>query len=439
MSRILVLGYELPGLADGVVEARSYRTWQFVEPLLACGHQVCLIASYPKNQQDIPQDVYPSLSYHRMNLMEFNWLKRVNAISEKFEPDAILSIMLNNGLRATRLANKKPLWIDLYGDRVSEGQVASHTRKSNRGVKILFEYLEIILRNADVYSTCSTPQKFEAVGQLGMAGRLDRDTIGYDFVHAILPGAPAKPREIRDTIKLRGEAIPEDAFVVLWCGGYNVWTDVQTLFWGLNDAMERDPRIHYISAGAGVSMQNNTSYERLLDLINKSPNKHRFHMLGWQPSSVIPGLYQQADVGVNLDASHYETMLGTRTRLVEMMHNGLPVITTLGCELSYIVERQELGLTFQIGDAKMFANQIRALAKDRSLQKKLGQRAWDYTRNELSFECTTQPFLAWAREPAFAPDRRKRKNGFKLREIEFHLRTILRSILWRFWALERGE
>lgn len=439
MSRILVLGYELPGLADGAVEARSYRTWQFVEPLLACGHQVCLIASYQENQLDVAHDVHPSLTYHRVNLMEFNWLKRVNSVSERFQPDATLCIMLNNGLRGTRLANKKPLWIDLYGDRVSEGQVSSHTRKSNRGIKILFQYLDIILRQADAYSTCSTPQKFEVVGQLGMVERLNRETIGYDFVHAILPGAPSQPREIRETIQVRGEKVPEDAFIVLWCGGYNVWTDVQTLFWGLNDAMERDPRIHYVSAGAAVSMQNNNSYERLLDLINRSPNKHRFHMLGWQPSSVIPGLYQQADVGVNLDASHYETMLGTRTRLVEMMHHGLPVITTLGCELSYIVKNQELGLTFRIGDAKAFANQIRALAKDQSLQQKLAQRASDYTRHELSFEQTTQSFLEWASEPSFAPDRRKKKAGFHIRDLEFNLRAILRSILWKVWALERGE
>lgn len=439
MSRILVLGYELPGLADGAVEARSYRTWQFVEPLLACGHEVCLIASYKKNQLHVPHQMHPLLTYHRLNLMEFNWQKHVNAASEAFQPDATLSIMLNNGLRATRLASKKPLWIDLYGDRVSEGQVSSHTRRSNRGIKILFEYLDIILRHADVYSTCSTPQKFEVVGQLGMVERLNRETIGYDFVHAILPGAPSQPRAIGDTIQLRGEKIPEDAFIVLWCGGYNVWTDVQTLFWGLNDAMERDPRIHYVSAGAAVSMQNNTSYDRLLELINRSPNKHRFHMLGWQPSSVIPGLYHQADVGVNLDASHYETMLGTRTRLVEMMHHGLPVITTLGCELSYIVKNQELGLTFRIGDAKMFSNQIRELARDDSMQKKLAKRARDYTRHELSFEQTTQAFLEWAREPNFAPDRGRKRNRFLLEDLEFNLRATLRSILWKFLALERGE
>ncbi|HEX2990154.1 MAG TPA: hypothetical protein VHO49_05710, partial [Anaerolineales bacterium] len=159
------------------------------------------------------------------------------------------------------------------------------------------EYLKLILRHADKYSTCSTPQKFALVGQLSMASRLNRHTMGYEFAHAILPCAPSDHSRLSPKLVLRGEQVPEDAFVVLWCGGYNVWTDVETLFQALNQAMEKDPRIHYVSAGAGVRLMNNNSYERFLEMISHSPHRDRFHMLGWQPSSVVPGLYPQADVG----------------------------------------------------------------------------------------------------------------------------------------------
>ena len=439
MSRILVLGYELPNMAEGAVEARSYRTWQFVEPLLNDKHDVCLIASYRGNHLNVPHNLGSLLTYHRLNLGQFNWLKRANAICDDFRPDATLGIMLNNGLRATRLARKQPLWIDLYGDRVMEGQVSSHARKSNRGLKILFEYLDILLREADVYSTCSTPQKFALVGQLGMASRLNRHTLGYEFVHPILPGAPSSRTDGTPELTVRGNLVPADAFIVLWCGGYNVWTDVDTLFQALTHAMDQDPRIHYVSAGEGVRLVNNNSYERFLDMIASSPHKDRFHMLGWQPSSVVPGLYQQADVGVNLDAFHYETELGTRTRLVEMMHHGLPVLTTRGCELSYIVENQNLGFTFEIGAAETFADQILSLAKDKELQKKLAKQAETYTRQELSFQKTTEPFLEWVKDPRFAPDKSIRKSKFDIRELEYNLRAWVRSLLWKIWALESGE
>lgn len=439
MSRILVLGYELPSMAEGAVEARSYRTWQFVEPLLAGGHEVCLIASQNNNQRNVSHTLSPSLAYHRLNLRGFNWLKQVNEVSSEFNPDAALAIMFNNGLRATRLSRRQPLWIDLYGDRVAEGQVSAHVRQNSRGIKILFEYLDIILRNADIYSTCSTPQKFELVGQLSMASRLNRHTMGYDFVHAILPGVPSQSEKAGDTIKVRGELVPENAFVVLWCGGYNVWTDVETLFQAVSESMDKNPHIHYVSAGAGVRMTNNTSYERLLEMVARSPYCERFHMLGWQPSSVIPGLYRQADVGVNLDAFHYETLIGTRTRLVEMMHHGLPVLTTIGCELSQIVRDKGLGLTFEIGDAAAFSSQILSLAGDPSLQRQLASQAHAYTNSQLSFQKTTEPFLDWVQAPKYAPDRTGGKTKLDMEEIKNNLRAAMRSLLWRIWALESGE
>ena len=439
MSRILVMGHELPGMAEGTIEARSYRTWQFAEPLLENGHEVCLIASHQENQRNVAHSLRNSLVYHRLNLSERNWLGKANMISTEFKPDAVLAVMFNNGLRATRLAHKRPLWIDLYGDRVTENQIAAHTRGSNRGLEISLEYLKLISQQADKYSTCSTPQKFALVGQLGMASRLNRHTMGYEFVHAILPGAPSKHEEISPEMVVRGRTVPQDAFIVLWAGGYNVWTDVDTLFQALDQAMGKDPRIHYVSAGAGVKLTNNNSYERFLEMIATSQYRDRFHLLGWQPSTVVPGLYQQANVGVNLDAFHYETLLGTRTRLVEMMHYGLPVITTLGCELSYIIENQGLGLTFPIGDANTFSNHILTLANDKTLQQKLADQAAKYTNHQLSFQATTQPFQEWAKNPALAPDRPEKRSRLDFEEFANSLRTRARSLLWKFWALERGE
>jgi glycosyltransferase involved in cell wall biosynthesis len=433
------MGYELPALSESTIEARSYRTWQFVQPLLENGHDLCFIASTSTRQMKVLHPFGSSFVYHRLNLRQGGWLSQLNSITSDFKPDATLAVMFNNGLRATRLKHKKPLWIDIYGDRITENQIAAHTSGSDRGIQISYEYLNLILRHGDKYSTCSTPQKFAMVGQLSTAYRLNRHTMGYEFVHAILPGAPSDHSKVSPKLVLRGKQVPNDAFVVLWCGGYNVWTDVDTLFQALHQAMEKDSRIHFVSAGAGVQLTNNNSYERFLEMISRSPHRDRFHMLGWQPSSVVPGLYPQADVGINLDAFHYETQLGTRTRLVEMMHYGLPVITTLGCELSYVVEKQGLGLTFPIGDAKTFENHILTLAKNKSLQQKLAAQAQSYTNHQLSFQNTTHPFLEWARKPFFAPDRDRMHSRFSTRDVEHRLRTAMRSLLWRIWALETGE
>jgi glycosyltransferase involved in cell wall biosynthesis len=398
-----------------------------------------LIVSHADHQFNLTHDLGPSLHYHRLSFDKTDWLARANALCEEFKPDGTLAVMFNSGLRTTRLKRRQPLWIDLYGDRLIENQLALYMRGNDRGFRTTLQYQNIVLQGGDAYSVCSTPQKFALVGQLSMAGRLNRHTLGYDFAHVVLPGAPSKQEEGGDGLKLRGEVFSNDSFVVLWCGGYNVWTDVDTLFQAVSQAMDRDPRVVYVSAGAAVRLAQNTSYDRLLKMIAVSPHRDRFHMLGWQPSKILPGLYRQADVGINLDAFHYETLLGTRTRLVEMMHYGLPVITTLGCELSYIVENQGLGLTFPIGDENMFRDHILALANNGARQKMLSEQVLRYTSQELSFKNTTRPMREWAHRPYFAPDRFNNKPRFDIRDAEFFLRSVARSILWKVWALERGE
>lgn len=439
MSRILIIGYELPIMAEGAIEARSYRTWQFVQPLLADAHQVCLVASSPTNQFNLPHPLGSALSYHRVNLQVRGWPDRIKKLHDQFMPDAILAVTFSSCLRATRLATNRPVWMDIYGDKLAEIQVAECARDNSRGRRTMFWFLQVVLREGDVYSTCSTPQKHALVGQLGMISRLNRRTMGYEFVYPILPGAPSNLEDPGGKPALRGSLVAKDSFIVLWSGGYNVWTDVKTLFEALNQAMSRDSRVLFVSVGGGVKLALNDAYERFLAMVETSLHRGRFHMLGWRPANEIPDLYRDADIGISLDTSHYETLLGTRTRLVEMLCYGLPVITSVGCELSTIIRDEALGLTFPIGDAEALSDRILNLAANPTARQKMAERARLYASQQLSFAETTRPFREWAQHPCHAPDRARNRTRHDLREIGYFLRYVLRRVLWRMWALERGD
>lgn len=439
MSRMMVVGYELPDLAEGAIEARSYRTWQFVEPLLDDGHEVCLIVSHEIDAAAVSHALSPCLTYHRLDMRRLGWPKRLRQLHNRFDPDGLLAVMFNNCLRVTRLSTDRPIWMDVYGDRLAEAQVAEYTQGSSRGRRNTFRYLRMILSQGDVYSTCGTPQKHALVGQLAMAARLNRHTLGYEFVHPILPGAPRRLAAEGEGLSLRDDLVRADGFVVLWCGGYNVWTDVDVLFQALDAAMSAEPRVEFVSVGGKSGHAENDAYDRLLGMIDGSAHRQRYHMLGWRPVSEVPIYYRGADVGISLDAFHYETLLGTRTRLVEMMGYGLPVITTLGCELSDIIRDQELGLTFSIGDADGLCEQILRLAGSPARTQALAERAQRYAAEELSFAETTRQFREWAVQPYHAPDLDPNRRRWDPREVEYYLRSVIRGWLWHFGALERGE
>jgi len=266
---------------------------------------------------------------------------------------------------------------------------------------------------------------------------LNHRTFGYEFAEVIMPGAlppPAQPSSRSSGNPLSSMGIKPGDFVVLWCGGYNTWTDVETLFSGLEKAMRQNEHIHFVSLGASTYSQPADMYSRLLELTSGSIFKSRYHMLGWRPWCEIADYYQVCDVGLNIDALHYETIYGTRTRLLEMMANNLPVITTLGSEISYYLSSQQACLGFPVGNPEALANAVIRLAADPALVEGMRIKAAELCIGELSYESTTAPLRAWARAPFHSPDKCE-GNESTLRSIEYKGRSIVRGALWKLAGL----
>jgi glycosyltransferase involved in cell wall biosynthesis len=337
--------------------------------------------------------------------------------------------------------------MEIYGDMLTIMQAFYHRMQSDRGLETQIAFLRQVLRKGDIFSGCGRAQCHMLVGELAMAGRLNRWTFGYEFTRIILPGSPpapgaaaggslsAAPRPERHFLAQHG--IGDGDFVVLWCGGYNTWTDVDTLFGGLEAAMQNNPQLHYVSVGANTYSAPDNVYERLTRLVANSPFAHRYHLLGWRPWSEMASFYRESDVGINIDALHYETIFGTRTRLVEMIAAGLPVVTSLGAELSYLLRDAGAALAFSVGDAQGLGQALAQLAGDDQLVQRMARAALHYARNDLSFATTTQPLAEWVAAPAVAPDRQPLSASARLRYGEYRARSVLRQVLWRVAGADR--
>jgi glycosyltransferase involved in cell wall biosynthesis len=298
------------------------------------------------------------------------------------------------------------------------------------------------------------------IGELAMAGRLNRRTFGYEFTRAILPGSPPKvggsandaagtdpetntgfdhrsPGDRGARPLLAQHGIVDSDFVVLWCGGYNTWTDVETLFRGLESAMRCNPHLHYVSVGANTYSAPDNVYDRFVAMAAASPRRDCYHMLGWRPWSEMATFYRESDVGINIDALHYETIFGTRTRLVEMIASGLPVVTSLGAELSYLLRDAGIALTFDVGDWKKLGQNLERMAADADLTREMALAAYRFAQEDLSFATTTAPLRTWVQNPSVAPDRQALSQSERLRSIEHKARTTLRQVIWRVSGVDR--
>jgi hypothetical protein len=278
-------------------------------------------------------------------------------------------------------------------------------------------------------------QKHMLVGELAMCGRLNQRSFGYEFVRVILPGSPQVSVATQDDPRVQAAraeiGLSPNDFAVLWCGGYNTWTDVDTLFNGIDAAMSSDQRVRYVSVGASTYDAPRTMYERFVEMARGSPHADRYHMLGWRPWTEVPMYYASCQLGLNIDAMHYETVYGTRTRLVEMISAGLPVITTEGTHLSALLQRSGAALTFRLGDYSALSHHVVALAQDAARREQMAQRARRTASEELSFAATTAPLRDWVRAPRVAPDRSRRILDSHPLAARHRIRALLRYADWR--------
>ena len=421
-----------PYQPNSKVEAAHYRTWQYIQPLLEDGHTVGLCV--PRGSEPPAPGMLPKhLRWFEVPYDVVGWPRALQAAHDEFDPACVLGVDFYPSLYATRLKTRRPMWLDLYGDPLTISQVARFRRGSDQGIGTAIALLAQVLQRGDKFGACGIPQQQALVGELAMAGRLNSRTFGYNLVDVVYPGAPpvAVEQPSDRAAQRQSLGLTADAFVALWCGGYNTWTDVNTLFEALEQAMAHNPRVHYVSVGASTYQANETQYDRLVKLVAHSPYVDRFHLLGWRPWQEVPGYYRLADIGVSIDALHYETILGTRTRLVEMLAYGLPAITSEGCELSYLLPVRQAGLNFGVGDGAQLAAHLLRLADQPQELDALRAGGQRLVQSDLSFAATTATFRAWAAKPQVAPDHASGHTLGVRHSVIYRLRTLTRLALWR--------
>lgn len=431
MTKILAVGIG-PLLEPGVkkIGGQCLRTWHFVKPLIDQGHNVKLF-TIPIPDKDVDVMRLPLTEEKKHNEFSYTQINRhspediVSILCKEikeFCPEVLLGINSLPARILSALDTDLPLWVDLNGYALVEGQTKSRLYQSDDELPYFWEQELLTVQRADKFSVVSQPQKFALLGELAIAGRLNRWTFDYEFVHWVPNAVNEMYRVLPDNRqkRVRGVKVPDDAFIVLWSGGFNTWTDVDFLFQALTRAMRANPLIHFVSTGGTVDGHDDVTYHRFQKLIAGSEFKSRFHLFGWIEAELIPFFYTESDLGINVDSFNYETIFGARNRLVNMMAMGLPVLTTLGTEISHIIAQHRLGITVPIGATEKFADAIIDSASGKIPITELGKNAREYVLKHFSYEATTKELQRWVAHPQSSPDNQERKRqGVKyLNKIE---------------------
>jgi len=401
MARVLVVSNDLVQRAMG---GAGIRNFELARSLAAAGLEVTLAAKGGTDIEGLPFDVVD----HDEALLRSLAARADSVVGQGWVLDAFP--FLRGGAR--------PLVVDLYDPFVLEGLpahigMAMQDRwADHRGrARVLAEQL----RDGDFFVCASERQRDYWLGVLSALDRVNPATYDDDdtlrsLIDVVAFGIPEQPPRRRGRA-LRGvvPGIGGDDYVLLWGGGLWNWFDPLTLVRAVAVAAERVPnlRLYFMAAphpNPMVGEMDIAGRTRALAAELSLTGRHVFFNERWIDYADRADYLLDADCGVSTHPDHVETQFAFRTRLLDCVWAGLPVICTRGDTLADMIAARGMGITVPPESPEALAEAIVALADgDRRARAAEALRA---VAPEFHWSRVVEPLVRFCANPRLAADRR---------------------------------
>ena len=295
-------------------------------------------------------------------------------------------VITSNGLQLRELATLRAAVVsDLYDPSFFEWLVLDDSERHER-IPWMERQLEALQRAARVSSVllCANHRQRDLLlgallptfGRTSLAS-LDVRTIEDRVL--VVPNAVSQHETLPDRAAARQRlGFAENDIVLLWGGGVWNWMDAETVLRAAEQASADNPRIRLVFLGlkrSGVLDPHASNAEPLLrPYVNADPVTSRILVNeNWVAPDQRLDYLAAADAGVLGQFDNLETHFSFRTRLIDCLQAGLPVITMSGDELSDRAGREGWGLVSPIGDVTAMRDLMTRFAGDSDLRSALAR------------------------------------------------------------------
>jgi glycosyltransferase involved in cell wall biosynthesis len=265
----------------------------------------------------------------------------------------------------------------------------------------------------DFFICASERQRDWWLGLLEACGRVNPCTFGENsslrqLVDVVPFGMPKEPPQASRRV-LKGVwpgVSPEDK-VILWGGGLWPWLDPLTAIRALATVWQHRQGVRLVFPGtrhpnpqvAGIPTHNEVALQTAQDLGLLG----RAVLFGeWVPYADWPNVLLESDVALTLHEDTLETRLAFRSRVLDYIWAGIPVVATRGDATSDLIARYEVGIVVDYHDIDGVAEaMLRLLDMPHAT---FGER-FEKARQELTWEHAARPLVEFCRHPRRAPDK----------------------------------
>ena len=263
-----------------------------------------------------------------------------------------------DALRATDKVVVADIYDPMHLEMLEQGRELARATWNLR-VTTASDVLNQQLARADFFLCASEKQRLFYLGQLAGLGRINPDTYEDDphlsRLLAIVPfGLDATPpRQTRPALRGVIPGIAPDDKIIIWGGGLYSWFDPKTLIRAVAQLSRTRDNVRLYFLGTkhpGVEtmgiVAESLELARNLEVLDESV----FFNNDWVDYADRQNFLVEADAGVSTHHSHVETTFSFRTRILDYLWAGLPIVVTEGDSFAELVEREHLGIAVPDGD-----------------------------------------------------------------------------------------
>ena len=298
------------------------------------------------------------------------------------------------------------------------------TRRARRDVDRTVAALTGQLRRADFFICASEKQRDMWLGHLAAVGRINPETYARDdtlrnLIDVVPFGISDKPMApTRHAIKGVVDGIAVNDPVVLWGGGIYNWFDPLTLIRAMAALRDRGSRARLFFMGVAhpnPDVSATTMVERARSTSDELglTNSHVFFNETWVPFDERVNYLGDADVGVSTHVEHLETLFSFRTRILDYLWAGLPVVATEGDAFADIIREHGAGEIVEQRDVGALAHAIERMLENPG--KSSAARASAALADEFRWSQVARPLVAFCADPLPSADARSRQRPIPTR------------------------
>lgn len=274
--------------------------------------------------------------------------------------------------------------------------------------------LDAQLERGDFFLCASERQRHFWLGHLAAMGRLsprlyDADPTTQSLL-AVVPFGLSPQAPVRTGPGLRSTlGIGGTDHVVLWAGGVYSWFDPLTLVRAIDRLRRRRGDVRLVFLGMKhpnpevAEMDIGARTIRLADSLGLT-DKHVYFNEQWVPYGERQNWLLDSNCGVTTHYEHVETTFAFRTRVLDYLWAGLPIVTTDGDSFADLVRAEKLGVVVPAEDPDALAAALEKCLYDEDFAAGCAERI-AVVAQRYAWPEALKPLVEFCRDPRPAADR----------------------------------